>query len=234
MRLALVLPAVVAVALVAGQGAGAATHECDGLDICISAHGPWVAVPAARKGRLVTVYYRLSCPRRAVVGGVDAVLGSRSLDVSFLGRLGSPINPGITTGRHALFVATYAGRRPTAFQPAIGCIPTGGGGGSGTRVLSAALRSAQPPVRRVRTLVVSPRTPRRLVVSCRGGERLAASSYAVGFRTRRLPSPALLAGATVTRRERARSVSVRARRTSAVPAAMRVELQVHAVCAGGA
>jgi hypothetical protein len=232
-RYALALLAILAVPLLVTDGAGA-TRECDGLDICISARGPWVAVPAARPGALQTVYYRLSCPRRSVVGGLDAVLGDRSLDVRFLGALGSPVNPGITTGRHAVFVATYAGRRPTAFQPLIGCIPTSGGGGGGTTFLSAAVRPPQPPVRRVRTLRVAPGAPRGLVVRCRGGERLVASSHAVGFRMRREPSVPVLAGATAVRREQARSVAVRASRGAAVPGSVRVEVQVHAICARSA
>jgi hypothetical protein len=229
---ALALAAILALPLLAAGGAGA-TNECDGLDVCISARGPWVAVPAARDGRLQTVYYRLSCPRRAVVGGLDAVLGDRSLDVRFLGALGSPVNPGITTGRHAVFVATYAGRRPTSFRPLIGCIPTSGGGG-GTTFLAAAAPRRLPPVRRVRTLRVLPRGPRRLVVRCRVGERLVSSSHAVGFRTAREPAASLLADATAARREQGRSVSVRARRGGSVPASVRVEVQVHAICARGA
>jgi hypothetical protein len=219
--------------LVLPAGGAAATHECDGLDVCISARGPWVAVPASPRGKLRTVYYQLSCPRRAVVGGLDAVLGTRAVKVQFLGELGSPVNPGISTGRHAVFVATYAGRRPTAFQPLIGCIPRGGGGGSGTTRTLAATRP-QPPVRRVRSLRLPAGGPRRIVVSCRPGERLAASSHAVGFRTRRLPAAAVLTGATVTRRERDRSVEVRAQRDATVPRGVRVEIQVHAICARSA
>jgi hypothetical protein len=233
MRHALALAAILAVPLLAAGGAGA-TDECDGLDVCISARGPWVAVPAARNGRLQTVYYRLSCPRRAVVGGLDAVLGDRSLDVRFLGTLGSPVNPGITTGRHAIFVATYAGRRPTSFQPLIGCIPTSGGGGGGTTFFAAAAPRPLPPVRRVRTLRVRPGPARRLVVRCRGGERLVGSSHAVGFRMTREPAASVLAGAIAVRREQARIVSVRARRSGAVPGSVRVEVQVHAICARGA
>ena len=229
MRYALVLAALFALQLPA-SGAAVATHECDGLDVCISARGPWVAVPAARAGALQTVYYRLSCPRNAVVGGLDAILGDRALDVRFFGKLGSPVNPGITTGRNALFIATYAGRRPTAFRPVIGCIPTAGGGGGGTtRTVAAA--QPQPPVRRVRTLVLRAGGVRGMVVRCRNGERLVGSSSAVGFRVNREPSEPVLAGTTAVRREGVRSVAVRARRGAAVPGSVRVEVQLHAVCA---
>ena len=55
------------------------------------------------------VEYQLTCPRGHVVGGLDARLSVRGIDVSFLGRLGSPVNPGITTTRSAVFAATYVG-----------------------------------------------------------------------------------------------------------------------------
>jgi hypothetical protein len=219
------IAAAAAVLSLCWPGAAHATGECDGLDVCISVPGPWVAVPAAPAGSARVVYYQLTCPRRTVVGGLDAVLGDRALDVNFLGALGSPVNPGITTRRSVVFVATYARRRTTYFRPLIGCIPTSGGGGRSTTAVNATL----PPLRRVQTLRVRPGAPQRLVVGCRFGERLVDSSHAVAFRMRSAPSAAILAGAGAARQERRGQVEVRARRSAAVPAGV----QVHALCARG-
>jgi hypothetical protein len=227
---ALVVACLVALSL-AWAGDARATDECNGLDVCISVPGPWVAVPAAAASRAQAVYYELSCPRRTVVGGLDAILGDRSLDVRFLGRLGSPVNPGITTTRSALFVATSALQRATYFRPYLGCIPTSGGGGRGTTSVAAA-GPRHPPVRRVRALRVRPGVPARLVLGCGRGERLVGSSHAVALRMPSPPTTSILGGVTVVRRERGGRVDVRARRSEAVPASVRVEVQVHALCAG--
>ena len=224
--------ALVAAAALGGAGEAGAAGECEGLDVCISVPGPWVAVPAAPPGGSRTVYYRLSCPRRTVVGGLDAIRGDRSLDVRFLGRLGSPVNPGITTSQAAVFVATYARARVTYFRPFLGCIPTSGGGGRETTSVDASPRPA-PPIRRVRTLRVRAGGPGRLAFGCARGERLVESSHAVAFRTRSAPAPDVLTGVTAVRRMRGDRVEVRAGRTAAVPARTRVEVQVHAICARG-
>jgi hypothetical protein len=208
-----------------------AANECAGLDVCISVPGPWVAVPPAPAGRTTTVHYRLSCPQRSVVGGLDAVRGDRSLEVRFLGRLGSPVNPGITTSQSAVFVATYARTRVTYFRPFLGCIPTSGGGGRETTSVDASPQA--PPIRRVRTLRVRPGGPGRLVFGCLRGERLVDVSHAVAFRTRSAPSNAVLAGASAASRRRGARVEALAARSGAVPARVRVEVQVHALCARG-
>jgi hypothetical protein len=222
----------VAAGVLGWAGEARAAGECEGLDVCISVPGPWVAVPAAPPGGSRTVYYRLSCPRRTIVGGLDAVLGDRSLEVRFLGRMGSPVNPGITTSQSAVFVATYARARVTYFRPFLGCVPTSGGGGRETTSVDASPRPA-PPIRRVRTFRVRAAGPGRLAFGCARGERLVDSSHAVAFRMRQAPSASILTGATATRRRSARRVDVRARRTGAVPLRVRVEVQVHAVCARG-
>ncbi len=231
-----------ALPLLAAPEAGA-TRECDGLDVCISVPGPWVALPAAPRGGLRTVHYQLTCPRGSIVGGLDAVLGDRTIDVQFLGALGSPVNPGISTERRVVFVATYAGGQATTFRPLIGCIPTSGGGGRGTTAfdpaaqglqtaaVAAAAQRPQPPIRRVRTLRVPAGSPRSLAVGCRAGERLVGSSHAVAFRVPRRPAAPVLTGASAARRQQAGRVVVQARRSAAVPAGTRVEVQVHAICA---
>lgn len=232
MRRVLVV-ALVGAAALGCAGRAAAANECAGLDVCISVPGPWVAVPAAPRGTTTTVHYRLSCPRGSIVGGLDAVRGDRSLDVRFLGRLGSPVNPGITTSQSAVFVATYARGRVTYFRPFLGCIPTSGGGGRETTSVDTSAPQPLPTLRRVRTLRVRAGAAARLAFGCRRGERLVGSSHAVAFRLRAAPSFSILAGAAATSRRRGARVEVRARRTAAVPRRARVEVQVHALCARG-
>ena len=72
--------------------------------VCVPVAGPWVVVPASTGENRARVEYQLTCPRGHVVGGLDARLSVRGIDVSFLGRLGSPVNPGITTSRSAVFL----------------------------------------------------------------------------------------------------------------------------------
>jgi hypothetical protein len=216
-----------------------ATDECRGLDVCISVPGPWVAVPRASFRQASIVHYQLSCPRRNVVGGLDAVLSDRTLDVKFLGSLGSPVNPGITTGQSVVFVATYARQRPTSFRPFLGCIPQSGGGGRGTTVYAPGSRTTsavrpRPPERRVRTLLVRPGASRRLVARCATGERLVGSSHAVAFRRPRAPGAEIMGGVRVERRVQDGRVEVTATRSVGVPRRTRVEVQVHLLCARGA
>src|SRR5205085_1959652 len=78
--------AVVLAAPVAGVMPAAATNECRGLQVCVRVPGPWVVVPSSRS----PVQYQLSCPRGFVVGGLDAELSDRAVDIDFLGLLGSP------------------------------------------------------------------------------------------------------------------------------------------------
>jgi hypothetical protein len=233
-RLVRLLFGVVVAAAAAGVIAadGRATRECDGLDVCIRVPGPWVAIPAPTAAvRAPSVAYQLSCPPRSVVGGLDAVRSERLIDIVFLGALGSPVNPGITTGRSVVFVATYTGvaRRPTAFKPLLGCIPTSGGGGRGTTSV-AATAPVEPLLRRVTTVRLGARAARSGSVSCGRRERLLGSSHAVAFRTRSAPSASVLGGVRVARRERGGRVIATARRPSSVPPSARAEVQVHALC----
>jgi hypothetical protein len=213
--------------------AGQATRECDGLDVCISVGGPWVAIPPAARGvRAPAVEYQLDCPPRSVVGGLDAQASERAIDVVFIGALGSPVNPGITTGRSAVFQATYTGgrRRPTGFRPLNGCIPTSGGGGRGTTSVGA-VPPGSPPVRRIRTVRVRSDRAARATLSCAPRERLLSSSHAVAFRTRTQPPANVLGGVRVARSLRGETVVVTARRSEAVPRRLRVDVQIHAICA---
>jgi hypothetical protein len=226
------LVTIVCAAFAAGATRAGATNECRGLQVCVRVAGPWVVVPARGSSPRARVEFQLSCPRRYLVGGLDAQLSDRAIDVSFVGKLGSPVAPGITTSRKAVFVATFVGssRRSVTFRPYLGCVPSnGGGGGIPTAVVVA---PGQPAVRRVRTLRVVPRRTRFVAAGCASGERLVAGSHAVGFYTTRPPAARLVA-AVAARQSVARDhVTVRVRGGAAL-GRVRAIVQVSAICAGG-
>ena len=97
-------------AATAGIGASpaTATNECRGLQVCVRVAGPRVVVPAALTTPRPRVDFQLSCPRGYVIGGLDAELSDRAIDIDFLGKLGSPVNPGVTTSRSATRAACHS------------------------------------------------------------------------------------------------------------------------------
>jgi hypothetical protein len=227
---ALVLTATLVAALTVATPAGGA-RECDGLQVCVPVRGPWVVVPGGAGAARAKIEWQLSCPREHVVGGLDAVLSARAIDVSFYGRLGSPVNPGITTGRAVTFVGSNVGRssRPATFRPYIGCVPAAGGG---SRIPTAvgAFPAGEPTTRRVTTARVRPGTS-TVAVRCVRGERLVGASHAFGFRTRSAPSASLASSVSGTRAVRDGRVVVRVRGDAEL-GGVRAVVQVHAVCAG--
>jgi hypothetical protein len=221
------------VGLVAGLAVFASTagaaRECNGLRVCVPVVGPWVVVPTGGGVPSPTAEYELSCPRGYVVGGLDAELSHRAIDIVFLGLLGSPVNPGITTSRAVVFVARYVGAAAggAAFRPHVGCMPAAGGG---IRVptASAVFKPGNPTIRRVRTVRVRPGT-QIVTQACERRERLVGASHAFGFFTRRPPAFSLsraVTGALTVRGDQV-SVSVRA---DAELAGIRAVVQVHALC----
>ena len=224
-----IVAATLAVGLVVAAPAGGA-RECDGLQVCVPVVGPWVAVPAGGGSARARTEWQLSCPRRYIVGGLDAELSARALDVFFLGKLGSPVNPGITTGREATFLGTHVGvsRNPATFRPYIGCVPAVGGG---PRIPTAvgAFPPGEPTTRRVRTMRVRPGSA-TVSVRCTSRERLVGSSHAFGFRTRSAPTPSLIGTVSGTRTARDGRVVVRVQGDAELEN-VRALVQVHAVCA---
>jgi hypothetical protein len=220
--------------LVLGASPAQATNECRGLPVCVRVAGPWVVVPAARVTPRPRVDYQLSCPRGFIVGGLDAELSDRAIDVAFLGNLGSPVGPGVTTSRSALFGATYVGalaRTPT-FRPHIGCLPAAGGGSGPVPLrLSTSFPPGQPTVRRARTAALRPGTA-RVLAACKPGERLISGWHAVGFYTATAPRSELVESVSTSRRMRNGRVEVRVRSGVAV-GGVRAVVQVGAVCGGG-
>ena len=247
----LVLLAVVAgIAGFGPSGARAAT-ECDGLIVCIPVKGPWVQVP----GGGTPTYYQLSCPGRGqVIGGLDADRAG-PLELSFLGALGGPVGPGVTTGRSAVFVARTS-RSLASFRPLLGCIPAGGGGGRARtsyepksafrtealsrrsetrskRKLMAAAPVVEATIRRVKNVRLKDVQSERAAQSCLAGERLIAHSTAIAFRRNPPLSLSALGSVRASGRRSGNRVVVNVRSGITRPQGVRVELQIHAVCVRG-
>jgi hypothetical protein len=226
MKKLLVIAALCA-ALSGGAGAQAA-DECEGLMVCVPVAGPWVVVPTTASVPRPRVEYQLTCPRGYIVGGVDARLSDRSIDVTFIGKLGSPINPGITSSRSVVFVASYVGataRAPT-FRPFIGCMPSSGGGGIPTAI--GVVKPGEPTIRRVRSARVRPGS-RTVASGCRRREILVGASHAFAFRTAQPPTASLIGMVNGTRAVRGQRVLVSARGDAEL-GDVRAVVQVHAVC----
>jgi hypothetical protein len=225
---ALALVATLAAALVAAAPGGAA-DECDGLMVCVPVAGPWVVVPTNGAVPRQQAEYQVTCPRGHVAGGLDARLSRRAIDVTFVGALGSPVNPGITTSRSVVFLASYVGSgAPTAtFRPFVGCVPATGGGGR-VPTSATAFEPGRPTVRRVRTVRVRPGTA-TVTQGCAARERLVGAAHAIGFHTRQPPVASLVSSVTSTRAIRAGRVSVTVRGDAEL-GNVRAVVQVQAVC----
>jgi hypothetical protein len=227
MRKLLVIAALAA-SLTAGAGPAQATNECDGLMVCIPVAGPWVSVPTGSTVPRPRVEFQLTCPRGHIVGGLDAELSHRAIDITFIGDLGSPVNPGITTSRSVVFVASYVGAtaRAPSFRPHVGCMPRSGGGRVPTAV--RVFKPAHPTIRRVRTVRVQPGVA-TVASACRASELLVGASHAFGFRMRRPPTESEIGTVTGRQSVRGRRVVVSVRGDAEL-GRIRAVVQVHAVC----
>jgi hypothetical protein len=220
---------------VAATPAGA-TNECNGLRVCVRVTGPWVVVPTSNTVPRPTVEYRLPCPKGYVAGGLDAELSQRAIDVAFLATLGSPVNPGVSTGRSVVFTGRYVGTSPhgPTFRPHVGCMPTRGGGGRIPTVFAGATVFApgQPTIRRVREVRVR---PGGLVVAqaCARRERLVDAWQAIGFYTRTPPGESLTRSVQATLLVHGNR-AVATVKADAELAGVRAVVQVQALCSGAA
>jgi len=240
------LPLLVLCAAVAGVAPKSADagRECDGLIVCIPVAGPWVQVVGTAR----PTYYELRCPGRGqIIGGLDADRAG-PLGITFLGNLGGPVGPGITTSQAAVFLAETT-RELSGFRPLLGCIPTSGGGGRSrtirerSRQLQAVreptrqLQAVAPPIdatiRRVKNVRLKDRQRERVTHACLDGERLLSFSTAVAFHTRRPPSLSSLGSVRATPRSSGRRVVVTVRSGITRPVNTRVDVQIHATCAKG-
>jgi hypothetical protein len=177
------------------------------------------------------VEFQLACPRRFIVGGLDAELTSRGIDIGFVGSLGSPVNPGITTSKEAVFLGRLVrGRDPAAsFRPHIGCVPASGGG-QRTPTAYHAFPPGKPDIRHVTQIAVRPGRIRHYVGRCARNEKLAAATHAIGFFGSAPPSASLARSVQVAQSVRAGRVELTIRATRAI-AGSRAVVQLDLVCA---
>jgi hypothetical protein len=229
MRVVAVAIACAAALALPAASAGAA-DECSGLPVCIPVAGPWVVIPAGAPP--ASANWLLACPQ-GIVGGVDARASEAAVAVDFPGRIGSPVNPGITTSNSLFFRGTYTGRarKATSYQPFIGCIPSAGGATTPMAfVRASAVKPGQPITIRVATLPVVPGRVARATLGCKPGERLLGSGQSVGLSTADAPTRAQLAAVHVVQARRGRLIVVRATRHG-LAAGVGAEVQLQAECA---
>lgn len=223
MRRVAVAGAVACAALVVAVAPAAATNECKGLQVCVPVAGPWVLTTTAG------TEFQLDCPKRFIVGGLDAELSSRAVDLGFVGGLGSPVNPGITTTGSAVFLGRFVGAKGIAtFRPHIGCVPASGGGRR-TPTAYTVFKPGKPTVRVMKQLAVLPSLTTRLVARCAANQRLVHATSAVGFFSDAPPSARVAQSVRVTQTVRAGNVRVSAKGGAGIPS--RTIVQVNLVCA---
>ena len=216
----------------ARRRASAATNECRGLQVCVPIAGPWVVVPTARAVPRPVVRFQLACPEGHVVGGLDAELTDRSIDISFAARLGSPVNPGISTERSALFTALYTGTtaRVASFRPhSAASRARAAGAGSRPRCARSSPRASRRSAG-CATVRVQAGEVRTVVRRCRPGERLVDGWHALAFRSGTPPTAEQVEGLS-GEPHAAREPGGRLGDGGFALAAIRGLVQVGAVCA---
>jgi hypothetical protein len=184
-----------------------ATNECRGLTVCVPVAGPWVVTTSS-----VRVEFDLSCPARFVVAGLDAELSTRGIDVGFVGAMGAPVNPGITTRRDALFLGRVVRGSSGAatFRPHVGCVPAAGGGQRAPTGYDA-FAPGRPVDRRVHEFPA--RGSHTVSARCPRGETLSAATHAVGFFGSAPPAAASIGAVHVAQSAHGGVVKLRIRST---------------------
>ena len=194
MRRALVLVTALGACAIAATPAGA-TNECRGLQVCVPVVGPWVVATPGR------VEFQLACPQRYIVAGLDAELTSRGIEVGFVGALGSPVNPGITTSREAVFLGRVVRDAVGAtFRPHIGCVPASGGGRR-TPTAYRVFPPGKPTIRHAVNFHLRAGTTTH-GARCAKNEQLVSATYAIGFLGDTPPSEAAIGSVKATQRVR--------------------------------
>ena len=157
--------------------------------------GPWVVAGPGR------VEFQLACPQRYIVAGLDAELSSRAIEVGFVGALGSPVNPGITTSREAVFLGRVVRDVPGAtFRPHIGCVPASGGGRR-TPTAYHPFPPGKPTIRHVVDFQVRAGTTTH-GARCARNEQLVSATHAIGFLGDTPPSASATRAVRATQRLR--------------------------------
>ncbi len=216
MRRGLLVLGVAAAFAVAAAPAGA-TNECRGLQVCVPVVGPWVVATPGQ------VEFQLACPQRYIVAGLDAELTSRGIEVGFVGALGSPVNPGITTSREAVFLGRVVRDVVGAtFRPHIGCVP---GSGSGRRTPTAyhVFPPGKPTIRHVVNFHVRAGVTTH-EVRCARNEQLVSASHAIGFLGDTPPSEGAIGSVRATQRFRNGIVLVTVHAAKHVRAVVQLDL----------
>ena len=220
MRRVLVLLAAVGGCAIVAAPAGA-TNECRGLQVCVPVVGPWVVASPGR------VEFQLACPQRYIVAGLDAELTSRGIEIGFVGTLGSPVNPGITTSREAVFLGRVVRDAAGAtFRPHIGCVPASGGGRR-TPTAYHPFPPGKPTVRHVVNFSVRAAGTTTHGARCARNEQLVSATHAIGFPGDTPPSAAAIGSVRATQRSRNGLVLV----TVHVSERVRAVVQLDLVCA---
>jgi hypothetical protein len=220
-----VIAALAALACAFAAAPAGATNECRGLQVCVRVAGPWVLASPGQ------VEYQLACPKNYVVGGLDAEVTNRRIDVSFVGSLGSPVNPGITTSAAAVFLGRLVNGndRAASFRPHIGCVPASGGGPR-TPTAYHALAPGKPSVRHVTQIRVQPGRTQHVVAKCPHSEALVAATHAIGFYGDAPPTASLARSVHAAQSVHGQSVIVTIQTALAV-AGNRAVVQIDLVCA---
>ncbi len=178
----------------------------------------------------------MKCPKGSIVGGVDARLTSRAIDMSFSGRLGSPVNPGVTTTSEVVFTGTYSGQQVTTgrVQAVRRLHPDRWRGPrtDGHRRAGGVQAHLAHPAARAHGVVHPPHRARNEPLS--RGERLVSFTHAVAFSSPKEPTARQLAGVRSSLVRRGRSPRGRRRRSAAPPRSLKAKLQILAVCTRGA
>lgn len=185
MRVALAALVAAAAAAAAWPAAGGAANECRGLQTCIPVTGPWVLATRSAPSE-----YLISCPAGAVIGGLDALATTPNVRVDFVGQVGAPVSPGVTTTRNALVRGTLVGSKPgrAVFQPYLGCVPTAGGGGRQTTSARAVVRPGAPLAHYARNVTVHPGMVSFGTVACPAPSKLVRTWSVLFFKTKKPPS----------------------------------------------
>ena len=137
--------------------------------------------PGSRRTR-GQVEFQLACPKRFVVGGLDAELSSRGIEIGFVGSLGSPVNPGITTSAAAVFLGRLVrGQDPARELPPAHRLHTGSGGGQRARPRTTPSRPAKPTVRQREDRSTFGRRDAHYVGSCPRTSGSLLATHAVAF-----------------------------------------------------
>jgi hypothetical protein len=216
-----------AAALALTAGMARAADECKGLQVCVPVEGPWVTVSSAGAD------WELACPLAGyVIGGTDARVATRDVDVSFRGETGSPVGPGVTTRRSLVFRGLRtSGSGTSSFKPFIGCVPSQGGGGRALTGLAATALGIKPtnPLFSVVVTASVIRHSQVVRAACPAPARLVGATHAVGFDQTEPPTARQRSALRVRRTVVEGVVVVRVTATDAAGAFAKV--QVRAQCA---